>query len=500
MKNILFLFLFLPYFAHAVNKIEFVVENKNGYWCIIHHAQQGESLTALSVTFSVKVAVLANVNNISTSSTLKINQPIIIPLLETNYYKMIGISSAQKGFYPLYYIAVLADDAASICEKFQLTQSAFMKWNQLNNSDELKENGKVIVGWLKYMGSDLPSQNAVRVEEKLIKKSVTIPKPPVSANKTELKKEAVLKQEATVSQKPGVPKPVVAKPLSAKPVAPKPLAKKVEPKTETIKQKVVEPSPVYLENEKQKSEGKLSAFFRKVGSKFKRKEKTEEDEPESSSSTAVVQKKDDTKLEKKHTSLKDVWSRIVNGKKDTVSKPVAKEVSIPTKTTSNAKQINSSKSNTANQTNKSSLPASSKANVEANTKSKSKGTKGRLLASENKEKKVVPIVQEKQKEEIVDNTVRSEVKKLSLSKNKTGKCAFFFSGPVSGQFYVFTNLAKKGDIIKITNLQNNRSVLAEVIGPLPNADASKELIIKLSDNAKLPLGQKNTTFIVKVNY
>jgi hypothetical protein len=99
-----------------------------------------------------------------------------------------------------------------------------------------------------------------------------------------------------------------------------------------------------------------------------------------------------------------------------------------------------------------------------------------------------------------DKTVRNEIKPLSLLNAKQGKCAFYFSGPASRYFYAFTNLAGKGEIIKVINLANGKFVMAEVIGELPNSDSAKGLLIKLGDNAKMPLGQNHNTFQVKVNY
>jgi hypothetical protein len=99
-----------------------------------------------------------------------------------------------------------------------------------------------------------------------------------------------------------------------------------------------------------------------------------------------------------------------------------------------------------------------------------------------------------------DKAVHNVIKPLSLTKSKSGKCAFFFNGTTNGQFQVFTNLAGKGSIIKVTNIANNQSVLAEVIGSITLSDTKKGVLIKLSDNAKIPLGQSNAVFQAKVNF
>lgn len=102
--------------------------------------------------------------------------------------------------------------------------------------------------------------------------------------------------------------------------------------------------------------------------------------------------------------------------------------------------------------------------------------------------------------EVIDNTIRNEIKPLSLLKTINGTAAYFVPGTPGGKFYVMTNLAAKGSLIKITNPQNGRYLLAEVMDHLSATDAKKGLILKLSDNAKMPLGQNNNSFSVKVNY
>ena len=117
--------------------------------------------------------------------------------------------------------------------------------------------------------------------------------------------------------------------------------------------------------------------------------------------------------------------------------------------------------------------------------------KPKVLA-EAKPKAVTPVVP--------DNTIRNEIQPLSLTRTASGTAAYFFSGASFGKFYVVTNLALKGEVIKVINTQNGKSLLAEVMDALPSSDVKRGLLLKLSDNAKLPLGQSNKSFSVKVNY
>jgi hypothetical protein len=89
---------------------------------------------------------------------------------------------------------------------------------------------------------------------------------------------------------------------------------------------------------------------------------------------------------------------------------------------------------------------------------------------------------------------------VTFKNSKNGKASYFFSGPKEGKFYAVTSLANKGSLIKVTCLETNKSIMAEVISVLPASDAARGLLIKISDNAKLALKQKSTTFNTKVSY
>lgn len=131
----------------------------------------------------------------------------------------------------------------------------------------------------------------------------------------------------------------------------------------------------------------------------------------------------------------------------------------------------------------------------ANLNKKKKGSadqKEMAIASTEKMPPVEP--------EVVDQTIRNEIKPLSLLRAVSGAANYFVSGMTSGKFLVMTNLAAIGSVVKITNPQNGRYLLAEVMAPLPAGDSKRGLLLKLSDNAKMPLGQNNNSFTVKVNY
>jgi hypothetical protein len=558
MKIFLLTLFLAPFLNFASGKANFIVENKNGYWCITHIANKQEPLSALSSLYFVSTQVLADMNNLSTESTVYINQPVVIPLIETNYFKTGGMSSNQKGYSPLYYIVTNEDTPLSICKKFSLAETSFLKWNPELNGTDGKENDRVVIGWLKYgtQNTEL-AENLTQTYHNNMSKSSFVArtfsekKPIVSPTKS-IKK--IAKSESKIESKPvaqyksKVPVKTINK-NEAKPVA-KLEAKKIntyptkptaninqrplQKKTVTSTTPAAKPSRITYANEEKHFGRQVTVFFKRIKNKFNPKEKS--NTPSSSHGMAKKEtkiKKEEIKntdyssfhektvvsgVEKKPKSFKTLWHQLVNGKEHTATSKDIKPVNPLEKRTTMAtpknnvlyeKQQALKAKNAVAQSKTTTTPMAPKVhsitpNVKLNEKKKTvelpkiKDPVVNVIHDTTILIKSAPV--STIPEEPIDPTVRHEIKKLSLSRSKIGKCSFFFSGPGKGQFYVFTNLALKGEIIKITNSQNGRYVMAEVIGNLPNADFNKGILIKLSDNAKLPLGQPQATFNAKVNY
>ena len=97
-------------------------------------------------------------------------------------------------------------------------------------------------------------------------------------------------------------------------------------------------------------------------------------------------------------------------------------------------------------------------------------------------------------------SIKKEIESTELKKIKEGNASLFYAGNRNGKFYVVTNIAAKGATIKVTNTKNGKNIMAEVIGGLSNEDINKGILIRISDNSKLPLVVTNKIFYVKVNY
>ena len=555
MKSILIILLLTPLFGLSADHTDFIVQNKNGYWCITHQVQKEETIKDLAKYFFVRTSVLAGVNNLSSESALVQNQPLLIPLLETNYHKMTGLSSQQSGYYPLYYFAQTDENVSSICQKFQLNESDFFKWNPIVEKNGLANNDKVMIGWIRCYSQ----VNNGFVQTKLVSKQNS--KPNISASKT--MPEANIKVVENGSDEhadtkvvnPDKPKVSSVSKIQSKPH----VQKTIEPQPKLLKFKNTKPSYIYHENEKKGIGSKISAFFGRVKSKALSKRDIQKKNDQSvdaeekkvvsaEKKKAIVESKElsrnqSTKSIKHKRSLAEIWSLVVNGKE---RKPNASSQasSLPNSTAKTVNRINDSKNIQSNidskikQSNNLSAKQKHNENVKqevsnkvaikedkkeinsldtyskkaqqkkkdikssSNLIDKSESSKQNTAASLSivkKAEKNLESVAEIDKSN-VEIPVRNEIKSLSLNKSINGKCAYFFSGPTSGQFYAFTNIGSKGEVIKITNPLNGRFIFAEIIGSLSPADLHKGIVIKLSDNAKLPLGQKSTLFNVKVNY
>ena len=527
MKTFLLLLLSLPLFSLSKENSDFILQQKNGYSCILHSAQKGETLQGIALNYSVKLNVLSNVNNIVSTSELKLGQPIIIPLLETNFFKTSGITNQRKGFHEVYYYSLNDDDVQLICSKFLLQPQTFAKWNQIREDEKIQSGQKFIIGWIKLnelnQTVQLKNTNAQPVVKQVPIQSKQVSS--ATSKTSSLKSVSSSKSDVSNSRTSAISKD---KNISSKSI------QNFETKSDNVRSN--------KPKEGEANEPRLTHFFKKIKNEIKPRKASQESKvennaritttnagpkEESQTVTREVAKNELKENPKQKKSIKEIWSRLVNGKEKPSSKPIEKpltnEVSNKNKTNVQVvkKEANSKpEAKVVNTSSKSSQTKTAPFKVtKANTNQiiASKPPKENKIKDNSKAAELVKAKQEDKNktksnidniskselpptEIIKDQTIRSEVKQLALLNSKLGKCAYFFSGPGSGQFYAFTNLASKGSIIKVMNTSNNKYIMVEVIGGLPNADIAKGLILKLSDNAKLPLGQKNSVFNIKVNY
>lgn len=83
-------------------------------------------------------------------------------------------------------------------------------------------------------------------------------------------------------------------------------------------------------------------------------------------------------------------------------------------------------------------------------------------------------------------------------KRNRGAANFMNDNTSGNPYLAFYNDAETGSVVKVVNLMNKRTVYVKVVGKLPVADASREIIIKLSQKAAKDLGAVDDKFLVEV--
>jgi len=89
-------------------------------------------------------------------------------------------------------------------------------------------------------------------------------------------------------------------------------------------------------------------------------------------------------------------------------------------------------------------------------------------------------------------------KGLKMSKNR-GVANYLFEATSGNQFLAFYDGAEAGSVIRVTNLINQKTIFVKVVGKLPVADASKEVMVKLSSKAAQELEAAEAKFLVEVS-
>lgn len=589
-------------FVFAQN--DFVVRQIDNTYYIKHKVIAGDSFYQLARDYSLKSSVLEKFNQVQYQKGLQSGQVIDIPLTETNFFKMAGLSSA-KGFVPVYYQTSGSETKASIEKKFLVPTATFNQWNP--NVNTTPRNGeKMIVGWLKYnninnyvnnktITENTPVEqpentvteinnesdvvvatevnNEVRIAQKNTEKTEILnpryidpnapSKPRVATNNyrrytpnTPVKKEvqsiqddskdlvsktksffksgknkskkvveSTTEEVAIIEPKPTIPAKVVTtyKPIKS--------TTKPTPTVETKKEEQAIPNKYKNYDVDDKGNTKSKNVWKDFKNSFKVKDKEEKEsttkiatpkavkgdpnkyykdgKPDSKIKTVWNDFKASFKKEKKETDTYKYANKKENSTPRTPNKPTVANTTkkvTTTKTTYTrpnpviSKSKEEVKENVAAKeikkevVSKASQPKKDIKNTATKTNSK---VEAAIQSTPVKEKVIETQVKEIKSE---DPIVRNEIKHLSLNNSQSGRASFFFSGPSGGKFYVATNLASKGQIIKVVNPDNGKFVLAEVLSSLPSTDVAKGILLKLSDNAKMPLGQKNSSFNVKVNY
>lgn len=89
-------------------------------------------------------------------------------------------------------------------------------------------------------------------------------------------------------------------------------------------------------------------------------------------------------------------------------------------------------------------------------------------------------------------------KGLKISKNR-GVANYLFEATSGNQFLAFYNGAEQGSVIRVTNLLSQKTIFVKVVGKLPAADASNDVMVKLTAKAAEELEAAENKFLVEVS-
>lgn len=549
MKKILLIVFLIPVMLHAQN---FEVQNPFGVDCIMHEIKAGETLYSIAKLYYIRPSALVVCNGIENNSRLKVGSNIYIPLTETNFYKTANGDYSEAQFYNVLYTVKNQDSKSNIYKEYGLNDYLFQKLNP--NKTEILTNDKICIGLVKVNTGKTQMQEPAFIKAEKYEYGNEL-------EKAEARYESIKVQE---KEKPNTFYVSKIEQFSAKDILDKDRTKDVrlnkgdatEPSTNVAsveKPKVEKKKEIAENTTNNKIENKeISKAEKKDVVKITKQEEKFLEQSKTAKPVASVKTKRKSAYEKEKERREQlIKERLANAQKtNNVAVPVqpAKEivkvekketipekpkVALPKKEVIKPEQKKVQENKIEEKV--VALPAKEKVPEKEVVFEEEKEVKPKVVQPKNEKKKVEvkkkmeEKIVESNKKEIIEPTknaaehivkvnppivetksdiepegespfIENQLQRLSLLKNTKGKVSFFYSGNAGAKFYVFTNLAGKGGIVKITNPENGKFILAEVIDYLPDDDFSKGYIAKLSENAQMILGVSKKYFTATVYY
>ena len=238
MKKLFFLFLIIPFFAAAQDKLQ--VEGVSPGLYLTHKVAPKENYYSIGRIYNVSPKDIAPFNNLQLEKGLSLGQTIKIPLNNSNFYQS-GNAAGDETFVPVYHKIKEKEGLYRVAKNHNdLPLETLKQWNNITG-DAVKNGVQLVVGYLKVktelsglakngIGSSISSTAIVATEEK----KTTVPEvvnPPVVKKATEKAKPKEVEKEKTTKE--AETKTVVAaeKPI-AKPEKITPVAESKKPKRE----------------------------------------------------------------------------------------------------------------------------------------------------------------------------------------------------------------------------------------------------------------------------
>ncbi len=221
MKKLFFLFLIIPFFTAAQDKL--LVEGVSPGLYLTHKVAPKENYYSIGRIYNVSPKEIAPFNNLQLEKGLSLGQSIKIPLNGTNFFQS-GNAASDETFVPVYHKIKEKEGLYRVAKNHNdLPLETLKQWNNISG-DAVKNGVQLVVGYLKVkkelsslakngIGALIGSTVIVAAEEK----KETVPEvvnPPVvkkAAEKTNAK-EVETKTVAAAEK-------VIAKPEKITPVA-----------------------------------------------------------------------------------------------------------------------------------------------------------------------------------------------------------------------------------------------------------------------------------------
>ena len=234
MKKILILFILLPFFGVAQQKL-LLVEGVSPLLYITHKVAPKENYYSIGRIYNVSPKDIAPFNKLQLEKGLSLGQTIKIPLNSSNFFQS-GNAAADESFVPVYYRVKDKEGLYRVAKNNNdVPLETLKQWNGIT-SDAVKNGMQLVVGYLKVkkeqsvlakngIGTSINSTAIVTTEEKKTAVPEVIVPPVVTKASENTKVKEVEKQKTT---KEAETKPIV---VAEKPITkPEKITPAAEPK------------------------------------------------------------------------------------------------------------------------------------------------------------------------------------------------------------------------------------------------------------------------------
>jgi LysM domain len=447
-----------------------IIKRQSGMNAVEVYTNQANTLQNIANNYNIAPDILALFNTFKTNDIVQSNTNLVVPLVETNFYKSTSINT-QSGYQPIYFMATNNMKVIDVAKQFLITETTLYKWNNFNS--QVLQNGQIVlVGYLKV--NDFKSNKKTEVG----KQSVDVPEL-LSDNVSKPTFQQQVQKEWNATAKK-VNKSMTQLATSVKKIA--------APKTNTA-EKIVSKKQETKPNIANANVPKSNATMQwnaatKAVSKTWLKTKANINDNITKIKKIPITKNNSTSIKTETTVIQDSITNnttVISRQKENL-----KVVTADAEIINNDLVLNG-ENTTADTTE---IPVYQKENADASI----------YLIAENEITKV------KVTDEIKRTTVEKSVEKFAEKKiDKTliiaakGKAITFYASG-QGMHIAYSDYAPIGSMVQVKNMANNKTIEAKIIGALQkNGTADEGIFIILSDTVKKVLEPKNENFIVEVS-